>query len=119
MHAATVFACQGCGEEHDVEDRVVLRAGVEVVGIEGAAPGHAALLARLVAARSATARRSRTIDAACAATELHYTTVRRARTEAGVEPPRVDRHLRRRRPVVTANRRGTGCQPSLGAPLDR
>ncbi|MBK3397697.1 hypothetical protein [Methylobacterium ajmalii] len=32
-----------------------------------------------------------TIDAACAATELHYTTVRRARTEAGVEPPRVDR----------------------------
>lgn len=32
-----------------------------------------------------------TIDAACAATGLHYTTVRRAMREAGVEPPRVDR----------------------------
>lgn len=26
LYAATVFACQGCGEEHDVLDRVVLTA---------------------------------------------------------------------------------------------
>lgn len=26
MHAATTFGCQGCGEEHDIVDRVVLRA---------------------------------------------------------------------------------------------
>ncbi len=32
-----------------------------------------------------------TIDAACAETGLHYTTVRRAMRERGVQPPRVDR----------------------------
>lgn len=29
-YAATTFACQGCGEEHDIADRVVLRAHPEM-----------------------------------------------------------------------------------------
>jgi hypothetical protein len=46
-----------------------------------------------------------TIEAACAATRLHYTTVRRALREAGVEPPRVDRRAVALRSAATRRAR--------------
>ncbi|MFY9293456.1 MAG: hypothetical protein WAP03_22555 [Methylorubrum rhodinum] len=30
LHAMTTFLCRGCAEEHDIEDRVVLRAHPEM-----------------------------------------------------------------------------------------
>ena len=46
-----------------------------------------------------------TIDAACAALGLHYTTVRRALNEAGVQPPRVDRRAVALRAAATRRAR--------------
>ncbi|AWV16723.1 hypothetical protein A3862_15460 [Methylobacterium sp. XJLW] len=33
LYAATTFACQACGEEHDIADRVVLRSHPEMPAV--------------------------------------------------------------------------------------
>lgn len=88
--------------------RLAVEGRAEARKAQGAAPirgFHRSTTPEQEAEAVAAVLRLGTIDAACAATGLHYTTVRRALTEACVEPPRVDRRAVALRAAATRRAR--------------